>query len=94
MIVFNEGHNHPLLTLSKFHLLRSHCNIPCATKFLTKQLSMVNIPHHQQFSFLKVQFRGIKNIRCTQRELYNHERDICANTKGHNSEMFAEYLKF
>ncbi|XP_020270897.1 protein FAR1-RELATED SEQUENCE 5-like [Asparagus officinalis] len=48
---------------------------------------------HQQFSFLGVQSGGIENIGCTQRDLYNHERDIRADLKGHNGQMFYEYLK-
>ncbi|XP_020244768.1 protein FAR1-RELATED SEQUENCE 5-like [Asparagus officinalis] len=91
--VFNEEHSHPLSTPSKVHLLRSHRNVSAATKSLTKQLSMVNIPQHQQFSFLGVQSGGIENIGCTQRDLYNHERDIRADLKGHDGEMFYEYLK-
>ena len=53
--VFNEGHSHPLSTSSKVHLLRSHRNVSSATKSLRKQLSLVNIPKHQQYSFLGVQ---------------------------------------
>ncbi|XP_020270737.1 protein FAR1-RELATED SEQUENCE 5-like [Asparagus officinalis] len=48
---------------------------------------------HQQFSFLGVQSGGIENIGCTQRDLYNHERDIRADSKGHDGQMFYEYLK-
>ena len=88
VIVFSEEHSHPLSTPSKVHLLRSHRNVSAATKSLTKQLSMVNIPQHQQYNFLEVQYGGIKNIGCTQRDLYNHERDMCANTKGHDGECF------
>ncbi|XP_020270512.1 protein FAR1-RELATED SEQUENCE 5-like [Asparagus officinalis] len=84
--VFNEEHSHPLST-------RSHRNVSAATKSLTKQLSMVNIPQHQQFSFLGVYSGGIENIRCTQKDLYNHGRDIRADMKGHDGEMFYEYLK-
>ena len=50
--VFNEGHSHPLSTPSKVHLLMFHRNVSAATKSLTKQFFMVNIPQHQQFSFL------------------------------------------
>ncbi|XP_020254512.1 protein FAR1-RELATED SEQUENCE 5-like [Asparagus officinalis] len=91
--IFKEEHSHPLSTPSKVHLLRSHRNVSAATKSLTKQLSMVNIPQHQQFSFLGVQSGGIENIGCTQRDLYNHERDIRADLKGHDGQMFYEYLK-
>ncbi|XP_020258876.1 protein FAR1-RELATED SEQUENCE 5-like [Asparagus officinalis] len=48
---------------------------------------------HQQFNLLGVQFGGIENIGCTQRDLYNHARDIRADLKGHDGEMFYEYLK-
>ena len=44
--VFNEGHTHSLSTPKKTHLLRSHRNVSTATKSLTEQLSMVNIPQH------------------------------------------------
>ncbi|XP_020250980.1 protein FAR-RED IMPAIRED RESPONSE 1-like [Asparagus officinalis] len=54
---------------------------------------MVNIPQHQQFSLLRVQSGCIENIGCTQRDLYNHARDISADLKGHDDEMFYEYLK-
>ncbi|XP_020262007.1 protein FAR1-RELATED SEQUENCE 5-like [Asparagus officinalis] len=54
---------------------------------------MVNIPQHQQFSLLGVQSGGIENIGCTQRDLYNHARDIRADLKEHDGEMFYEYLK-
>ncbi|XP_020246343.1 protein FAR1-RELATED SEQUENCE 5-like [Asparagus officinalis] len=91
--VFNKEHSHPLSTPSKVHLLRSHRNVSAATKSLSKQFSMANIPQHQQFSFLGVQSGGIENIGCTQRDLYNHERDIHADMKGHDGEMFYNYLK-
>ena len=91
--IFNEGHNHPLSTPSKVHLLRSHRNVSATTKSLTKQLSMVNIPKHQQFNFPGVQSGVIENIGCTQRDLYNHERDMRVDTKGQDGAMFYEYLK-
>ena len=40
-----------------------------------------------------MQFGCIKNIGCTQRDLYNHERDIHADTKGLDGEIFYDYLK-
>ncbi|XP_020242049.1 protein FAR1-RELATED SEQUENCE 5-like [Asparagus officinalis] len=91
--IFKEENSHPLSTPSKVHLLRSHRNVSAATKSLTKHLSMVNIPQHQQFSFLGVQYGGIENIGCTQKDLYNHERDIRADLKGHDGQIFYEYLK-
>ena len=40
-----------------------------------------------------MQSGGIENIGCTQTDLYNLERDIRADMKGHDGEMFYEYLK-
>ena len=73
---FFEGHCHPLATPSKKHLLRSHRFVSSAQKSLTQQLGVVNIPSHQQFNFLGVQAGGFENIGCTQKDLYNHLRDM------------------
>ena len=90
---FVEGHSHPLATPRRTHLLRSHRRVSKAQKCLTEQLSMVNIPQHQQFSFLGVQAGGIENIGCTQKDLYNHGRDKRNDMKGHDADMLHEYLK-
>ncbi|PIA31354.1 hypothetical protein AQUCO_05000023v1 [Aquilegia coerulea] len=74
-----EGHNHPLSTPRKTHLLRSHREVSSAHKCLSQQLSMVNIPTHQQYNFLG--------------DLYNYNSDVRKELKGHDAEMFREYLK-
>ncbi|PIA33845.1 hypothetical protein AQUCO_04000134v1 [Aquilegia coerulea] len=70
-----EGHNHPLSTPRKTHLLRPHREVSRAHKCLSQQLSKVNIPTHQQYNVLGVQGGGFENIGCTQKDLYNYNRD-------------------
>lgn len=53
---------------------------------------MVNIPSHQQFNLLGVQAGGFENIGCTQRDLYNLERDKRNEMKGHDGHMLHEFL--
>ncbi|PIA32084.1 hypothetical protein AQUCO_04600031v1 [Aquilegia coerulea] len=91
--IFVEGHNHTLSTQRKTHLLRSHREVSSAQKCLSQQFSMVNIPTHQQYNFLGVQAGGFENIGCFQKDLYNYQRDVRKELKGHDAEMFREYLK-
>ncbi|XP_062011894.1 protein FAR1-RELATED SEQUENCE 5-like [Rosa rugosa] len=63
---FTEAHNHPLTTPERVHLLPSHRQVSNATKCLTMELGLVNIPTHQQISLLEVQSGGIENM--AQRE--------------------------
>ncbi|XP_004291805.1 PREDICTED: protein FAR1-RELATED SEQUENCE 5-like [Fragaria vesca subsp. vesca] len=72
---FMEAHNHPLTSRDRVHLLPSHCQVSNATKCLTMELGLVNIPTHQQISFLEVQSGGIENMGCTGKDIYNYERD-------------------
>jgi hypothetical protein len=90
--IFVEGHSHPLSTPRKTQFLPSHRNVSNAQKTFTQQLHMVNIPSHQQFNLLGVQAGGFENIGCTQRDLYNHERDKRNELKGHYGNMLNEFL--
>ncbi|PIA31367.1 LOW QUALITY PROTEIN: hypothetical protein AQUCO_05000035v1 [Aquilegia coerulea] len=91
--IFVEVNNHTLSTPRKTHLLRSHREVLSAQKCLSQQFSTVNIPTHQQYNFLGVQAGGFENIGCIQKDLYNYQRDVCKELKGHDAEMFREYLK-
>ncbi|XP_059668971.1 protein FAR1-RELATED SEQUENCE 5-like [Cornus florida] len=89
---FIKGHNHPLATPSKVHLLRSHRNVSNAKRKLTQQLANVNVPIYQQFDILETQAGGIQNVRYTERDLRNYERDIREKLKGHDAHMMNEYF--
>ncbi|XP_062006076.1 protein FAR1-RELATED SEQUENCE 5-like [Rosa rugosa] len=85
---FTEAHNHPLTTLERVHLLPSHHQVSNATKCLTMELGLVNInPSHQQISLLEVHSRGIENMGCTGKDIYNYERDKREELKGHDGDM-------
>ena len=90
---FTEAHNHPLVDAESVHLLPSHRQVSYATKCLTKELELVNIPTHQQVSLLEVQSGGIENMGCTRRDIYNYQRDKREELKGHDADMlYAHFL--
>ncbi|KAK9943867.1 hypothetical protein M0R45_009459 [Rubus argutus] len=90
---FIEGHNHPLTSPPRVHLLKSHRGISHATRCLTMELGVVNIPTHQQISLLEVQSGGIENMGCTGKDIYNYERDKRNELKGHDGDMlYAHFL--
>ncbi|KAL6138384.1 hypothetical protein ACLB2K_063667 [Fragaria x ananassa] len=91
--VFVEGHNHPLTSPSRVHLLRSHRGLSKVNnKVLSEQLSLVNVHKHKQFDFFGVQAGGIENIGCIQRNLYNYGRYCHQQKKGHDGDLL--YMDF
>ena len=90
--VFVEGHNHPLTSPGKVHILRSHRGVSKVNKVLSEQLSMVNVQKHKQFDFFGVQAGGIENIGCIQRDLYNYGRACRQQKKGHDGDLL--YMHF
>lgn len=91
--IFNEEHNHVLLTPTKTPFLRSHRQVSSVAKCLNEQLSMVNVPTHQQYNFLQVQAGGINNIGYTQKDLYNHQTKKRLKLKGRDGDMLHDYFK-
>ncbi|KAK1591500.1 hypothetical protein Q3G72_008684 [Acer saccharum] len=79
---FVEGHTHSLTSPQRAHLLRLHRSE--ANKSLSQQLSTVNI--------LEVQTRGIQDIGCIEKDVYNHERNLCSEMRGHDEELLYEYF--
>ncbi|XP_062005724.1 protein FAR1-RELATED SEQUENCE 5-like [Rosa rugosa] len=90
--IFDEAHTHPMTSPKRLHLLKSNRRLTKAQRSLWEQLSMVNIPTHQQFDILGVQAGGFQYIGCTQQDLYNLERDKRKETKGHDGEMLHDYF--
>ncbi|KAM5581168.1 hypothetical protein ABKV19_010407 [Rosa sericea] len=90
--VFVEGHNHPLTSPPRVHLLRSHRHVSKVNTVLSQQLSLVNVQKHKQFEFFGVQAGGIENIGCTQRDLYNYGRSCRQEKKGHDGDLL--YMHF
>lgn len=90
--VFVEGHNHPLTSPSRVHLLRSHRGLSKVNKVLSEQLSLVNVQKHKQFDFFGVQAGGIENIGCIQRDFYNYGRACRQQKKGHDGDLL--YMHF
>ncbi|XP_061993349.1 protein FAR1-RELATED SEQUENCE 5-like [Rosa rugosa] len=90
--VFVEGHNHPLTSPPRVHLLRSHRRVSKVNTVLSQQLSLVNVQKHTQFEFFGVQAGGIENIGCTQRDLYNYGRTCREAKKGHDGDLL--YMHF
>ncbi|XP_062005976.1 protein FAR1-RELATED SEQUENCE 5-like [Rosa rugosa] len=90
--IFVEGHNHPLTSLPRVHLLRSHHRVSKVNTILSQQLSLVNVQKHTQFEFFGVQAGGIQNIGCTQRDLYNYGRTCREEKKGHDGNLL--YMHF
>lgn len=90
---FIEGHSHPLTSPPRVHLLKSHRGISHATRCLTMELGVVNIPTHQQISLLEVQSGGIENMGCMGKDIYNYESDKRNELKGHDGDMlYAHFL--
>nr|XP_015877510.1 protein FAR1-RELATED SEQUENCE 5-like [Ziziphus jujuba var. spinosa] len=90
--VFVEEHSHPLSTPRRVHLLRSHRSVSEAKKSLTLQFSAANVPTHQQISILEFEARGIENIGCTKKDIYNHEAKMRNELKGQDAELLKEYF--
>ncbi|KAM5584824.1 hypothetical protein ABKV19_004268 [Rosa sericea] len=90
--IFDEAHTHPMTSPKRLHLLKSNRRLTKAQRSLWEQLSMVNIPTHQQFDILRVQAGRFQYIGCTQQDLYNLERDKRKETKGHDGEMLHDYF--
>ncbi|XP_061993616.1 protein FAR1-RELATED SEQUENCE 5-like [Rosa rugosa] len=90
--IFDEAHTHPMTSPKRLHLLKSNRRLTKAQRSLWEQLSMVNIPTHQQFDILGVQAGGFQYIGCTQQDLYNLKRDKRKETKGHDGEMLHDYF--
>ncbi|XP_048336176.2 protein FAR1-RELATED SEQUENCE 5-like [Ziziphus jujuba] len=90
--VFVEEHSHPLSSLKKVHLLRSHRNVSEAKKSLTQQFSAANVPTHQQISILEFEVRGIENIGCTKKDIYNNEAKLHNEMQGQDAELLKEYF--
>ncbi|KAK2643369.1 hypothetical protein Ddye_025132 [Dipteronia dyeriana] len=91
---FVEGHTHTLTTPRRVHHLRSHHNVSIAKKSLSQQLSVVDIPTCQQIRLLEVQAGGIQNIGFTERDIYNYERKLKNEMKGHDAELLYEHFFF
>ncbi|XP_060669827.1 protein FAR1-RELATED SEQUENCE 5-like [Ziziphus jujuba] len=90
--VFVEEHSHPLSTPRRVHLLRSHRSVSEAKKSLTLQFSAANVPTHQQISIIEFEARGIENIGCTKKDIYNHETKVRNELKGQDAELLKEYF--
>ncbi|KAK2648123.1 hypothetical protein Ddye_015612 [Dipteronia dyeriana] len=52
----------------------------------------MDIPIRQQIRLLEVQVRGIQNIGCTERDIYNYERNLKNEMIGHNVELLYEHF--
>ncbi|XP_042398920.1 protein FAR1-RELATED SEQUENCE 5-like [Zingiber officinale] len=87
---FMEGHNHPLSTPSKVHLLRSHRNVSTAKKALTQQFSEANVPTCQQMRLLEIEYGGPELVGCTERDIRNFEKQLRDERKGIDAETLIE----
>ncbi|XP_060673938.1 protein FAR1-RELATED SEQUENCE 5-like [Ziziphus jujuba] len=90
--VFVEEYSHPLSTPRRVHLLRSHRSVSEAKKSLTLQFSTANVLTHQQISILEFEARGIENIGCTKKDIYNHEAKVRNELRGQDAELLKEYF--
>ncbi|XP_058203431.1 protein FAR1-RELATED SEQUENCE 5-like [Rhododendron vialii] len=90
---FVEGHNHPLTTPMKVHLLHSHRKVTPVQKCLMQQLGDANVPPFQQMSILELQNGGLQNVGFTKKDLYNDRRDKKKLVDGHDGNMIYEYLQ-
>ncbi|KAH0987719.1 hypothetical protein GBA52_014896 [Prunus armeniaca] len=91
--LFVEGHNHPLTSPKRVHLLRSHRTVSNSHKCITQLFSAANIPTHQPFSLLEMQVGGIENIGCLEKDIYNNERNLRNGLKGHDVDMLYEHFQ-
>ncbi|VVA38370.1 PREDICTED: FAR1-RELATED SEQUENCE [Prunus dulcis] len=89
---FTEKDNHMMSTLNKVHLVRSHRIVTESKKVFNRDLGASNISTNQQMSLLKVQVRGMKNIGCTSKDLYNWERQLHAKLIRHDAELLKEHF--
>ncbi|GAB2284572.1 hypothetical protein Dimus_039674 [Dionaea muscipula] len=90
---FVEGHNHPLTSPRRVHLLRSHRKVSSAKKALAESLSAVNMPSCQQMSLFEMQSGGAEHVGFLQQDLYNVERDRRKSIVGHDADMLYEYFQ-
>ncbi|KAF7129740.1 hypothetical protein RHSIM_Rhsim10G0098100 [Rhododendron simsii] len=88
---FVEGHNHPLTTPKKVHLL--HFNRKVTPKCLVQQLRDANVPPFQQMSILELQSGGLENVGFKKKDLYNDKREKNKLVDGHDRNMMYEYLQ-
>ncbi|KAK0593930.1 hypothetical protein LWI29_030171 [Acer saccharum] len=91
--LFVEEHNHSLVTPRRVHFLKSHRKVTKAQKSLTQHFLAANIPIHQQISVFESQAGGIHNIGCTEKDIYNFERDLRKEMKGHDAMMLLEHFE-
>ncbi|KAB2636345.1 protein FAR1-RELATED SEQUENCE 5-like [Pyrus ussuriensis x Pyrus communis] len=63
--IFDRGHNHPMTSPRRCHLLKSYRKVTKCHKILADQLNMANIHPHKQFDILGLQVGGIENVGCT-----------------------------
>ncbi|CAL2230579.1 unnamed protein product [Prunus armeniaca] len=89
---FPEKHNHMMSTQDKVHLLRRNHIVTKSKKVCNRDLGAANIATNQQMSLLEVQVRGMENIVCTNKDLYNWERELHAKLIGHDAELLKEHF--
>lgn len=93
VIQFEPGHNHPLTTPKKVHLLRSHRGVSHAKKALTRQLGGANVSIPQQMSLFEMEAGGLENVGCSLQDLYNAERDRRKMLEGHDANLLFEHFE-
>ncbi|XP_058189056.1 protein FAR1-RELATED SEQUENCE 5-like [Rhododendron vialii] len=62
---FFEGHNHPLASPRRAHLLPSHRKVSVAKKALIEQLLAANVPTCQQMTIFEWESGGLENVGCS-----------------------------
>ncbi|TXG51338.1 hypothetical protein EZV62_023862 [Acer yangbiense] len=91
--ISSKEHNHSLVTPRRVHFLKSHRKVTKAQKSLTQHFLAANIPIHQQITVFESQAGGIHNIGCTEKDIYNYERDLRKEMKGHDAMMLLEHFE-
>lgn len=90
--IFEQEHNHVLVSPSKQQFMRSNRKINDKAKSTLFNCHRACIGTSAAYRFLRVGLGGFKNVGCTKRDLQNFHRTLRCLIKSSDAQMFVDQL--
>ncbi|GFP91488.1 protein far1-related sequence 5 [Phtheirospermum japonicum] len=91
--LFEDRHNHSLITPRKAHMLRSHRKVTTTKKALMQEYSEANIPTHTQIRLMQNDAGDPSAMGCLEKDIYNYGNALKAEIKGCDAQTMIHHFE-